>query len=155
MEKHSTEPSPEDAAQALNTLTGDRERLVSAIQVPRALLAAYGCLAAWWVSSAAGTAPGENYEPPTSGWLALVGILVVTYLIQREIGLRVRTMGTRAGLAVAGIIAVCLVLFSVSLGLVASGMTWAVVLTSLIAFTTTTWLSGIAYRSAWDTLRHG
>lgn len=155
MEKHSVDPSPEDAAQALDILTGDRERLASAIQVPRALLAAYGCLAAWWVSSAAGTAPGENYEPPTSGWLALVGVLVVTYLIQRETGLRVRTMGPRAGVAVAGIIAACLVLFSVSLGLVASGFTWAVVLTSLIAFATTTWLSGIACRSAWDTLRHG
>ncbi|MGJ9371912.1 hypothetical protein [Nesterenkonia sp. CF4.4] len=155
METNSIHTSPEDAARALGTLTDDREGLASAIQVPRALLAAYGCLAAWWVSTAAGTTPGENYEPPTSGWLALVGVLVVTYLVQRETGLRLRTIGPRAGFSVAGIIAVCLGLFSVSLGLVASTMTWAVALTSLMAFATTTWLAGIAYRSAWDRLRHG
>ncbi|MBO0595776.1 hypothetical protein I2485_13335 [Nesterenkonia sp. E16_7] len=155
MEKHSAGTSPQDAAQTLNALTDDRERLASAIQVPRALLAAFGGLAAWWVATAAGTTPGENYEPPTSGWLALVGILVTLHLIQRETGLRLRTMGSRAGFAVAGIIAVCLVLFSVSLGLVASGMIWVVALTSLTAFVTTTWLAGIAYRSAVDRLRHG
>ena len=155
MEKHSAGTSPGDATRALNTLTEDRERLASAIQVPRALLAAYGCLAAWWVGAAAVSAPGEDYEPPTSGWLAMVGVLVITHLIQRETGLRLRSMGPRAGFAVAGIIAVCLALFSVSLGLVASGMIWAVALTSLAAFATTTWLAGIAYRSAADQLRHG
>ncbi|EXF24693.1 hypothetical protein BG28_04545 [Nesterenkonia sp. AN1] len=155
MERHSADTSPQDAAQTLETLTDDRERLASAIQVPRALLAAFGCLAAWWVSTAAGTTPGENYEPPASGWLALVGILVILHLIQRETGLRLRTVGSRAGFAVARIITACLVLFSVSLGLVASGMIWAVALTSLIAFATTAWLAGIAYRSAVDQLRHG
>jgi ABC-type glycerol-3-phosphate transport system permease component len=43
---------------------------------------------AWWVSAAAATNPGENYESPSSGWLALVDTLVLAYLIRRETGVR-------------------------------------------------------------------
>lgn len=105
------------------------------------------------MASAASTSPGENYEPPTSGWLALVGALIITHLLQRETGLRLRSMGARAGWALAGILAACLVLFSVSLGLVSLGLPWAVALTALVAFVTTTWLAGLAYRSALEELR--
>ena len=84
-----------------------------------------------------------------------VGTLVVAYLIRRETGVRFRKMGTRAGWAIVAIAAACLVLFSVSLGLVSFGMQWAVTLTSLIAFAATTWLAGVAYRSAVEQLRRG
>ena len=155
MENYSKDPSPDEAVAALNTLSTDRERLVASVHVPWVLLAAFGGLGAWWVSAAASTNPGENYEPPSSSWLALVGTLVVSYLIRRETGVRFRKMGTRAVWAMVGIIVVCLVLFSISLGLVSFGMQWAVALTSLAGFAATTWLASVAYRSAVNQLRRG
>ncbi|MFT4468606.1 hypothetical protein ACMX2H_01725 [Arthrobacter sulfonylureivorans] len=87
--------------------------------------------------------------------MALAVALVVVYLIHRETGVRFRSMGTRAGLAVVGIVVTCLVLFSVSLGLVSFGLHWSVALTSVVAFAVTTWLAGAAYRSAVENLRRG
>lgn len=154
MESHSAHPSPDEATAALNLLSTDRERLAASVHVPWVLLAAFGGVAAWWVSAAVATSPGESYEPSSSGWLALVGALLVAYLIRRETGVRFRTMGVRAGWAMVGITAVCLLLFSISLGFVSSGMQWAVALTSLVAFAATTWLAGVAYRSAVEQLSH-
>jgi len=152
METNSEKPSAAEASDALKALSADSEQLAAGVRVPWILLAALGGVAAWWVSGAVSTNPGADYEAPTSGWLGIVAVLVVVYLIRRETGVRFRRMGTRAGWAVAGIIVTCLVLFSVSLGLVSFGLHWAVVLTSVIAFATTTWLAGLAYKSAVDQL---
>ena len=154
MESHSVHPSPDEAAAALNTLQADRERLATSVHVPWALLAAFGGVGAWWVSTAVTTRPGESDDPPSSSWLALVGALVVAYLVRRETGVRFRAMGARAGWVMVGILAVCLLLFSISLGLVSMGMQWAVALTSVVAFAATTWLAGVAYRSAVEHVRH-
>jgi len=155
MESNSQRPSRDEAAKALNDLTADRERLVHSIRVPWLLLAGYGGLAAWWVGSAATASPGENYEPPTIGGLALAVVLVVAYLIQRETGIRFRSIGFRAMLAATGIVVSCLALFSISLGLVSMDMPWAVAITSAMAFASTTWLAGAAYRSAVEILHRG
>jgi hypothetical protein len=155
MESNFRPPSRNEARNALNELSTDRDRLAGSIRVPRALLAGFGGVAAWWVGAAAVTSPGEKYEPPTMGWLALALVLVVVYLIQRDTGIRFRNMGSRAGLAVTGIVVTCLALYSVSLGLVSFGLHWAVALTSVAAFALTTWLAGVAYRSAADKLRRG
>lgn len=152
MENNSTHPSPENASDALNALSNDRKRLAAGVHVPWVLLAAFGGVAAWWVSAAATTTPGAGYQPPSSGWLGLVCALVIVYLIRRETGVRFKRMGARAGWAMAGIVAVCLVLFSASLGFVSFGLPWAVVPTSLAAFAVTTWLAGVAYRSAVEQL---
>ena len=94
---------------------------------------------------AAGTThPGAEYEPPGTGWLALLGVLVVAHLVQRETGVRLRSMGARATWAAIGVIVTCLVLFSVSLALVSLEARWAVLITSVAAFGITTWLAGIA-----------
>ncbi|WP_218220321.1 hypothetical protein [Nesterenkonia sp. Act20] len=153
MENNFGRSTPSDAADALGMLSVDRERLAARVRVPRILVAALGAMAAWWVSSAAFTSPGENYEPPTSSWMALVGALVILYLIRRETGVRFKAMGARAGWAVAGILVLCLSLFSISLGLVSFGLHWVVALTSLLAFAATTWLAGVAFRSAVERLR--
>lgn len=155
MESHFHAPSPDDALHALNELTTDRGRLADSISVPWPLLAGFGGVAAWWVGAAATTSPGANYEPPTTLGLALAVVLVVTYLIRRETGIRFRSMGSRAGWAVIGILLSCLALFSVSLGLVSFGLYWAVALTSVVAFVSTTWLAGVGYRSAVEKLRRG
>lgn len=152
MESNSPEPSPDEATNALNTLSVDRDRLAASVHVPWVLLAAFGAVGAWWVAAAATTNPGENYAPPTSGWLALVGALVVAHLIRRETGIHFRAMGARANWALVGIVAVCLALFSVSLGFVSFGLLWTVALTSLLAFAATTWMAGIAFRSAVEVL---
>jgi len=146
-------PSSEEAAASLRGLAADRKALADGVHVPKTLLAALGGVAAWWVAGAAVANPGENYETPTSGWLALVAALVTFHLIRRETGISFRGMGLRGGLVTAGIIVLCLILFSISLGLVSFGARWAVVLTSLSAFGLVTWLAGIAFRSALDQLR--
>jgi hypothetical protein len=131
----------------------DRQALVAAVQVPKTLLAAFGGVAAWWVAAAATANPGDNYEPPTSGWLGLAAVLVIIHLIRRETGIQLRRMGARAGMAVIAILAACLALYSISLGLVSFGARWAVALTSVAAFVLVTWLAGVVYRSALDQLR--
>ena len=146
-------PSPEEAAASLRDLGADRQALADRVQVPTMLLAALGGVAAWWVAGAAVANPGENYEPPTSGWLGLVAALVIAHLIRRETGIRFRKMGPRAALVMAAIPVLCLILFSISLGLVSFGARWAVLLTSLSAFGLVTWLGGIAFRSALNQLR--
>lgn len=155
MENNLPDPSPAEAASALDTMAADRQRLAKSVHVPWVLLAAFGSVGAWWVATAATANPGVNYAPPSSGWLALVGALVVVHLIQRETGVRFRTMGWRAGWALAGIVFICLALFSVSLGFVSFGLRWPVALTSVAAFVATTWLAGIAYRSAVELLGRG
>lgn len=155
MESNPKEVSSGVAADALNALSADRDRLAASVRVPWVLLAAFGGVGAWWVSTAAATNPGESYEPPASSWLGLVSALVIAYLVRRETGIHFRTMGARAGWAVAGIVTICLALFSVSLGLVSFDLHWAVALTSLVAFAATTWLAGVAYRSAVQELRRG
>lgn len=146
-------PSADDAAASLRDLASDRQTLADGVNVPNALLAALGGVAAWWVAAAATANPGENYEPPTSGWLGLVAVLVIFHLIRRETGLHFRKMGARAGMAVFAILVVCLALYSISLGLVSIGAHWAVALTSVAAFGLVTWLARVVYRSALDQLR--
>ncbi|MDQ0757053.1 hypothetical protein [Arthrobacter sp. B3I4] len=146
-------PSADDAAASLRELASDRQTLADGARVPRVLFAALGGVAAWWVAGAATSNPGENYEPPASGWLGLVVVLVVLHLIRQETGIRFRNMGARATTATIAIFAVCLALFSISLGLVSFGAPWAVALTSVSAFGLVTWLAGIVHRSALDQLR--
>jgi hypothetical protein len=147
-------PSADEAAARLNELSGDRRALAGSTRLPRVLLAGYGGVAAWWVAGAATASPGENYQPPTSGWLALVAVLVIAHLLNRETGIRFKSMGPGAAMAMGGILLVCLALFSVSLGLVALGVGWAVAFTSLAAFGAVSWLASVAYRSALDRLLH-
>jgi hypothetical protein len=145
--------SAEDAAAQLRDLASDRQALADGVRLPKALLVALGGVAGWWVALAATATPGENYEPPASGWLGLVAVLVIMHLIRRETGIRFRKMGTRAAMATIAILAVCIALLSISLGLVSLGARWAVALTSLSAFGLVTWLAGIVYRSALERLR--
>ncbi len=155
MESNYDDDARTEAAEALGVLSADRQRLAQRVRVPWALMAAFGALGAWWVGSAAATQPGANYESPSMGWMALLGVLVVAHLVQRKTGIRFRSLGARANGAIAGILVACLVLFSVSLGLASLGLHWAVVATSLAAFAITTWLSGVAYRRAVGHLRRG
>ncbi|TQO20502.1 hypothetical protein FB472_2135 [Rhodoglobus vestalii] len=147
--------SRSEAINKLGELTADRNRLADSIRVPWPLLAGFGAVAAWWVGAAATTSPGENFEPPATSGLAFAIIFVIAYLIQRETGIRFKRMGSRAVLAMVGILFGCFTLFSVSLGLVSFGMQWAVSFTSVVAFALTTWLTAVAYRSAAETLRRG
>ena len=153
MESNSDRAPQNEANDALDSLTVDRERLVERLRVPWALMAAFGALGAWWVGAAASAEPGGPYEPPVTGWMALLGALVVAHLVRRETGVRFRAMGARATWAVIGILVTCLALFSVSLGLVSMDLRWGVAITSVAAFVVTTGLAGLAYRSAVKNLR--
>ena len=144
-----------EAVEALDALATDRRRLARQVQVPWALMTAFGALGAWWVGSALTAEPGANYEASSTAWLALLGALVVAYLVQHATGIRFRSLGARANWLVLGIVVACLVLFSVSLALVSLDLRWAVALTSIAAFVITTWLAGVACRSAVEHLRRG
>lgn len=144
-----------EASETLEALAADRERLAQRVRVPWALMAAFGALGAWWVGSAATTEPGSNYQPPLTGWMALLGVLVVAHLVQRETGIHFRSLGARANGVIAGVVVACLVLFSVSLGLVSLDLHGAVAVTSVAAFAITTWLAGLACRCAVEHLRRG
>lgn len=152
MENNFEDMRPDDAASALDALSADRQRLVADFQVPWPLMAAFGGVGAWWVAGAATATPGENYTPPSTGWLGVAAALIIAYLVRRETGIQFRKMGARASWATVGIVLICLTLFSVSLGLVSFGMHWAIAMTSLIAFIATTLLAGYAFRSAAETL---
>ena len=155
MENDFVEPTEAEATNALASISDDRRRLADDVQVPWALLMALGGMGAWWVASAADTNPGENYESSSSGWLALVGALIIIHLIKRELGVQFRGLGARGVWALVGLVSVCSVLFSVSLGLVSLDLRWAVALTSLAAFAATTWFAKVAYQSAIEKLRRG
>ena len=64
-------------------------------------------------------------------------------------------MGGGATVAMIGILALCMGLYSISLALVSLGATWAVAFTSLLAFAGTAALAGVAYRSAFRKLGRG
>ncbi|MDO5092911.1 MAG: hypothetical protein Q4D79_05730 [Propionibacteriaceae bacterium] len=149
------ETSRSEATDALNSLAADRDRLTQHFRVPWRLMAAFGALGAWGVGAAALVPSGEGYEPPRTGWLALLGVLVVAYLVQRETGIRFRSMGAKATWLTVAAVVSCLVLFSVSLALISLELRWGVVLTSAVAFVVTTWLSGAAYRAAVEHLHRG
>lgn len=155
METNFGELHPDHAAESLDALRSDRESLAAGTRVSRPLLAAYGGVAAWFVAAAAGTQPGSEYHAPPTAWLALVAALVISYLVQRETGIRFRAMGAGAFWAVIGILALCLGLYSASLALVSLGATWAVSLASVLAFAGTALLAGVAYRSALTKIRRG
>lgn len=155
MESEFRRPTSLEAAGALHELGTDRERLAAQIKVPWPLLAGFGAVAAWWVGMAASANPGGSYQPHGSGVLMLAVVLALGYLVQRQTGIRFRRMGYRAALAVAGITAACLTLFSASLGLVSFGLYWPVLVTSAAAFAVTTWLAAVAYRSAVRNLHRG
>ncbi|WP_293951743.1 hypothetical protein [uncultured Corynebacterium sp.] len=57
-------------------------------------------------------------------------------------------MGIQAKAFIIGIVGLNLLLFSVSLGLVSSGMSWVVLITSILGFVMTTVMAGIAYQQA-------
>lgn len=153
MENESTVLSAGEAEAALAEVSADRQRLVSRVPVPWLLMAAFGGVAASFVAAAATTDPGAEYAPPPSAWLALAGAMVVAYLVRRETGIRFRSIGVTANLAVAAVVAICVTLFSVSLGLVAFDLRWAVAGPSLVAFGATTWLAGAAFKAAMEHLR--
>ena len=142
-----------DAAAALDGLHSDREALAARIPVPRWLLAGFGAIALAWVAQTVTLSPGAGYEPPRTSWLLIAAAVVLLVLIRRRTGIRFRGVGLRAVLLVAAALLGCLVLFSISLGLVVQGLGWTVALTAVAAFGLVTWLSTLAFRAAVDGIR--
>lgn len=149
------ENNRDDAAAALHALSTDRAQLADRSRPSGLLMAAFGATAAAWVGSAALTSPGEDYQSSPVSFLALGAFLLVGYLVRQRVGIAFGRWGARAQAAMAIGLVLCLILFSVSLGLVAADLTWAVVLTSAVAFAAVTYLATVAYRGALEKLAHG
>ncbi|ALD11997.1 hypothetical protein [Clavibacter capsici] len=138
----------QDAAAALDGLHADRQALASRIPEPRWHLAGFGAIALVWVAETATLSPGADYEPPTTSWVAVAAAVILLVLLRRTTGIRFRRIGARAALLAAAALVACLVLFSVSLGLVAQGLGWGVAITAVAASLLVTRLSTLAFRAA-------
>ncbi|MDR2897127.1 MAG: hypothetical protein LBV30_10870 [Propionibacteriaceae bacterium] len=147
--------SASEATVALNSLSTDGDRLVRQVRIPWASLAGLGACGGWYVANSLATTPGASYLPSGTGWIPVVGFFVILYLAQRDTGIHFRAMGVPANIALLGLLVLLWGLYSVSLGLIAFNLRWAVVITSVAAFVATTGLAGLAWRSAMRRLRHG
>lgn len=116
---------------------------------------AAGAAPAWFVADAASAHPGAGYEAGSGALLSVAVLLVVAHLVKKETGVRFGSLGARGWAAVAGGVVLALVMFSIALGLVASGhRPW------LVAPTVLAWAGGTACTAAWfrscvDAVRRG
>ncbi|MBP2217687.1 hypothetical protein [Arthrobacter sp. CAN_C5] len=117
------------AAALLADVDKDRSALIDRMTTPSWAAPAFGALAAICVVS---PAAGDN-RSGNSALLIIVGILVV-YLYQRATGVRLARIGWAAWLIYAATLVFCLLMLSVSLGLVSFGLLWWVIAPAAAAF---------------------
>jgi hypothetical protein len=140
------------AAEILDELDADRQRLAERTQAPSWLAPGFGLLAALYVLMPA--LPGE---PRSSGFVTtalIVGIAMV-YLSHRTTGLKFSRFGAQAWLALSGAVLGTLILFSVALGLAALDLHWWIIVPAAATFGLVLWLSRVVFSSMRKSLSHG
>jgi hypothetical protein len=128
------------AAELLDELQADRERLARRSEAPRWLAPGFGLLAGLYVAGPA--LPGE---PRSGGFVTtaiIVGIVMV-FLSSRATGVKFSRFGPRAWVAFAGAVLGGLFFFSVSLGLVSLGLHWWVIVPAAATFALVVWLTRV------------
>jgi hypothetical protein len=149
----SGEPNPRRAAaELLDDLQADQERLAERAEAPRWLAPGFGLIAALYVA-----APALPGEPRSNGIVTtciIIGVVLV-YLSSRATGIKFSRFGLRAWLAFAGALVGTLVLFSFSLGLVSLDSHWWVAATAAAAFALVFWLTRLIFSSMREALNRG
>ena len=111
----------------LDTLEGDRARLIARVGMPAWLAPTIAGLAAVWVAS-----PALSDQASTSVYpVSLAGVMIAIYLAARTAGVRHGRLRGRAAWVVAAASLIGLMLHSTSLGLVSFDLHWWVVLPAL------------------------
>lgn len=139
----------DSAAALLADVDSDRSALISRMNTPRWVAPTFGAIAAVCVAS---PAAGDN-RSGNSALLIIVGIMVV-YLYHRATGVKLGSIGWEAWLIYAATLISCLLLLSVSLGLVSLELHWWVAAPTVAAFGAGTIGAHYFMRSALSRIRH-
>lgn len=154
MENNLTPSGPDDArvvSGLLEELQADRARLVEKVRAPKWLAPGFGLIAASYVMTPA--FPGEGAGNFVMVTAPVAGILLVV-LSFRVTGIKFTRFGVQAWAAFAAAVLGSLALFSVSLGLAASGLLWWIAVPAVVAFVLVFWLASLIFSSMRERLRH-
>lgn len=138
-------------SEILDELQADRDRLAQRFRAPKWLAPGFGLVAAVYVSTPA--LPGQRTSDFILIAAVVVGILLVgnTY---RATGIKMSRFGLPEWVAFAASVLGSLVLFSVSLGLAASGLYWWIAAPVCVAFVMVFALTRVILSSMRERLRH-
>lgn len=140
-----------DAGQLLESVQSDRAGLSKRLREPRWFSLAFGMLAAAFIS----TAVWE--EAVTRGTILIVLVVVSIFLLnqfRKETGMRLRGFRLRESVLFATALVATLLLFSVSLGLAASGLLWWIALPVVTGFIVVAILTRSGVSSMQERLRN-
>ena len=154
MENNLTPSWPDDArvvSGLLEELQADRARLVEKVRAPKWLAPGFGFIAASYVMTPA--FPGEGAGDFVMVTAPVAGILLVA-LSYRATGIKFTRFGVQAWLAFAAAVVGSLALFSVSLGLAASGLFWWIAVPAVVAFVLVFWLASLIFSTMRERLHH-
>ena len=154
MENNLAPNGPDDArvvSGLLEELQADRARLVEKVRAPKWLAPGFGLIAASYVMTPA--FPGEGAGDFVMVTAPVAGILLVA-LSFRVTGIKFTRFGVHAWAAFAAAVVGSLALFSVSLGLAASGLLWWIAIPVVGAFVLIFWLAGLIFSLMRERLRH-
>lgn len=139
-------PNPAEAAESLRTLAEDRRRLSDSVRLPWKLLCVVGLVYAWWVGSAA----ADNHESGQVGvgnWFLLVAmLLMMAYLAERELGIRLRSLCGESWTVLAGGILLFVVIQGVAFAGAKEEVEWVVGVACLGIFGLTVAAIALVYR---------
>ncbi|MCY7289441.1 MAG: hypothetical protein LH624_14645 [Cryobacterium sp.] len=148
-------PSGQDDARIvaglLEELQADRARLVEKVRAPKWLAPGFGLIAASYVTTPA--FPGEGAGDFVLITALVAGLLLVA-LSYRITGIKFTRFGVQAWAAFAAAVLGTLALFSVSLGLAATGLIWWIAVPAVVAFVLVCWLASLIFSTMRERLRH-
>lgn len=136
-----------DIRERIDALDRDRATLEKRLQAPRGLMWAAGAAVAWAVADAATSSPGASYRPGGGYLLAIAALLVISHLVQKEVGVRFRQIGVSGWLMIGATAVGDLALFCIGLALVSTGHRWLTVLPVLLAWAMGAWGATGVFRS--------
>jgi|GEM_PF-3284434 hypothetical protein len=136
-----------DIRERIDALDRDRATLEKRLQAPRGLMWAAGAAVAWFVADAATSNPGVSYRPNGGYLLSIAALLVISHLVQKEVGVRFRQIEVSGWLMIGATVVSALVLFSVGLMLVSTGHRWLTVVPILLAWAVGAWGATSVFRA--------
>ena len=154
MENNVAPSGPDDArvvSGLLEELQADRARLVRKVRAPKWLAPGFGLIAASFVMTPA--FPGGGAGGFVLSTALVAGILLVG-LSCRVTGIKFTRFGVQAWAAFAAAVVGTLALFSVSLGLAATGLILWIAVPAVVAFVLVFWLASLIFSTMRERLRH-
>ena len=155
MESETRRPEAEEAAHTLNALAEDRRELAAGVRVPWVLLCALGLMPAWMIARFADAKMNEEAPSFDIPRRVLAVLLLVGYLIERHLGIKLKQAGWDALLAGIGLFVVFMLLNTVALGAAAFEVRWVIALACAGAFVLNVAILALSYRAAAQKIVHG